>query len=129
MLNYFYKVKRVVKVQDGDTVTLELDLGFGVSVTHKFRLMDFDAPETYRPKTEAERKAGIRVKKYLKRLLNRKKGILLVESSKLGTYGRYNGRLWRAETNNVTIHKLGKSLNEQIINFMNKYKLTKEHCR
>jgi endonuclease YncB( thermonuclease family) len=42
---YEYKVKRVVKVVDGDTVDLELDLGFHCSITERFRLKDIDAPE------------------------------------------------------------------------------------
>ena len=46
---YEYKVKRVVKVVDGDTVDLELDVGFHMSITERFRLADINTPERGKP--------------------------------------------------------------------------------
>lgn len=41
---YDYTAK-CVRVVDGDTVDLEVDLGFGVTFTDRFRLFGIDAPE------------------------------------------------------------------------------------
>lgn len=42
---YDYAVQRVIKVVDGDTVDLSLDLGFYLSTGLRFRLLGCDAPE------------------------------------------------------------------------------------
>ena len=42
---YDYKVIRVIKVVDGDTCDLSLDLGFYLSTGMRFRLLGCDAPE------------------------------------------------------------------------------------
>jgi micrococcal nuclease len=44
---YHYKVKRILKVVDGDTVDVEIDLGFGISVSHRIRLKNINAPEVH----------------------------------------------------------------------------------
>lgn len=41
---YLYKVK-VLRVVDGDTVDLRVDLGFRTYMTLRFRLVNMDAPE------------------------------------------------------------------------------------
>lgn len=42
---YEYKVLEIIKVYDGDTCTLRLDCGFGVSVVQTIRLYGINAPE------------------------------------------------------------------------------------
>lgn len=32
---YIYKVKKILSVYDGDTITVEIDLGFGISKVEK----------------------------------------------------------------------------------------------
>ena len=46
---YEYLVKSIVKVVDGDTVDLELDLGFHCTITERFRLEGIDTPERGQP--------------------------------------------------------------------------------
>lgn len=54
MTPYAYKVI-VLRVIDGDTLVVDIDLGFGVWLHDQhLRLYDFDAPEVH-GKTEAER--------------------------------------------------------------------------
>ncbi len=48
-MNYDYRVRRVLRVVDGDTVDLELDLGFYLSGALRFRLLDVDTPERGQP--------------------------------------------------------------------------------
>lgn len=83
---YEYKafLKRVV---DGDTYDLIIDVGFSILIEHRFRLKGVDTPETWRPKTEAERVHGEAATVFVTKELTNKE--LIVSSSKLGIYGRY----------------------------------------
>ena len=83
---YHYKAK-VLRVVDGDTYDMEVDLGFDIRFTARFRLRGIDTPETWRPKTEAEREHGERATVFVKNLIEGKE--VRVYSSKLGIYGRY----------------------------------------
>lgn len=42
---YEYRVAEVVRVVDGDTIYVDLDLGFGVTKHAKVRLIGIDTPE------------------------------------------------------------------------------------
>ncbi len=44
---YTYRVLDVLRVIDGDTVDMRIDLGFGLSAAFRFRLIGVDAPEVY----------------------------------------------------------------------------------
>jgi micrococcal nuclease len=46
---YTYKVAGVVRVVDGDTVDLQLDLGFHTRSVQRFRLLNVDTPERGQP--------------------------------------------------------------------------------
>ena len=46
MAIYEYRAK-CIRVIDGDTVHLEVDLGFRMSCHHHFRLLGIDTPEQY----------------------------------------------------------------------------------
>lgn len=89
---YVYKCK-IINVVDADTVDAELDLGFGIKMTQRFRINDYDAPETWRPKSEAERIHGHEATTRAIQLLMGKD--LYLKSSKVpGIYGRYGGTIW-----------------------------------
>lgn len=55
MYNYKAIILRIV---DGDTVDAQVDVGFSIFINHRFRIHNFDAPESYRPKTLAEKEHG-----------------------------------------------------------------------
>lgn len=57
---------RVIEVKDGDTVKLELDLGFNTKYTDDFRIDGIDAPEISK---KATREAGLKAKAELVRIL------------------------------------------------------------
>ncbi len=87
---YIYKAT-VTKVIDGDTLDLEVDLGFSVKVEHRIRLHGVDAYETSLrgDTTEEEKQKGIEAKAFLiDRILN-KKVIIETVKDKKGKYGRY----------------------------------------
>ena len=53
---YEYENCKLVRVVDGDTYYIEVDVGFKMRTEQSFRLRGVDTPETYRPKSEEELK-------------------------------------------------------------------------
>jgi len=79
---YEYKAK-VVKVVDGDTVDVDIDLGFGVWLKNeRVRVMGIDTPES-RTRDKVEKVFGLAAKKRLKELLD-EDTILKTQVSKKG---------------------------------------------
>lgn len=79
---YEYKCK-IVKVIDGDTVDVDIDLGFGVWLNdERVRIMGIDTPES-RTRDAVEKKFGLAAKKRLKELLG-PTAILKTQVSKSG---------------------------------------------
>ena len=79
---YEYRVN-VVKVVDGDTVDVDIDLGFGMWIKdERVRIMGIDTPES-RTRDKVEKKFGLASKARLKELLG-KKAILKTQVSKKG---------------------------------------------
>lgn len=65
---YEYKAK-VVKVIDGDTVDVDIDLGFGIILSdERVRIMGIDTPES-RTRDKVEKTFGLAAKDRLKQLL------------------------------------------------------------
>ena len=89
---YEYAVKKIVKVVDGDTVDVEIDLGFSLTKKERIRLAGIDTPET-RTRDEEEKKLGIDAKEYLSMRLESSKN-LIVKTEKDGKYGRMLGWLF-----------------------------------
>jgi micrococcal nuclease len=79
---YEYRVN-VVKVVDGDTVDVDIDLGFGVWLKdERVRIMGIDTPES-RTSDKVEKKFGLAAKARLKSLLG-KQAILKTQVDKSG---------------------------------------------
>lgn len=95
-----YKYKGVIdRVVDADTVDATLEVGFGISVTQRFRINNYDAPETWRPRNAEEKKHGLEATERAKELLVEK--VLVFESSKIpGIYGRYSATIWLEDERN-----------------------------
>ena len=67
---YEYKAK-LLKVVDGDTVDVDIDLGFGVWLRNeRVRIMGIDTPES-RTRDKVEKLFGLAAKKRLKELLTK----------------------------------------------------------
>lgn len=89
---YEYHCK-VVDVYDGDTLTLQVDLGFRVMHEIKVRLLDIDTPEV----TGQERPEGLEAKMHVLKWLDHWTSLqpenqdwpFIVETSKTGKYGRW----------------------------------------
>ena len=79
---YEYKVK-VVRVIDGDTVDVDIDLGFGIWLRkERVRIMGIDTPES-RTRDKVEKAFGLASKAKLKELL-KNGAILKTQVSKKG---------------------------------------------
>jgi len=91
---YEYRVN-VIKVVDGDTVDVDIDLGFGVWLKgERVRIMGIDTPES-RTSDKVEKKFGLAAKARLKSLLG-KQAVLKTQVNKdgedmKGKFGRILG--------------------------------------
>jgi micrococcal nuclease len=84
---YNYRVKKIVSIYDGDTITVDIDLGFNVSMNkQKLRLYGINTPEV----RGEEREEGLKVRDYVR---NELVGLIdiYIESyyDKSGKYGRW----------------------------------------
>jgi micrococcal nuclease len=104
-VEYVYKCD-LVKVIDGDTVRLNVDLGFNMSFMSNFRLSDIDAPEI----RGEERPLGLESKNFLIEFLKDKE--LAIRARKYtGKYGRYIVELYaNGELANDTLVKEGHAI-------------------
>ena len=67
---YEYKAK-VVKIVDGDTVDVDIDLGFGVTLKdERVRIMGIDTPES-RTSDKVEKVFGLAAKERVKQLIEK----------------------------------------------------------
>ena len=79
---YEYRVK-IVKVVDGDTVDVDIDLGFGMWIKdERVRMMGIDTPES-RTRDKVEKKFGLAAKAKLKSILG-KTAVLKTQVNKHG---------------------------------------------
>ena len=79
---YEYKCE-ILKVVDGDTVDVDIDLGFGIWLKNeRVRIMGIDTPES-RTSDATEKKFGLASKSKLKSLLG-KTGVLKTQVNKKG---------------------------------------------
>jgi len=76
-MKYKEYTANVIRVIDGDTIEVMIDMGFGIKYTSKLRFLDFDAPETYRPSCQEEKEAGRHAKMYLYDRLSKLESVTL----------------------------------------------------
>jgi micrococcal nuclease len=107
MFEYRCIVRRVV---DGDTVDVDIDLGFGVWMQNqRIRMYGIDTPES-RTRDLEEKKYGLAAKDFLVGMLDDPSGITLkTHKDGKGKFGRILGELWR------TTNYADKSVNEYMI--------------
>lgn len=82
---YEYSAK-VTKIVDGDTIDVDIDLGFGVTLKQRVRLNGIDAPET-RTKNKEEKELGLKAKRITEEYIRGAK-IIVIRTYKDDMYGR-----------------------------------------
>ena len=105
---YEYHVKKVNKVVDGDTIDVDIDLGFDISFSSRVRLAGIDTPES-RTTDLKEKALGVEVKEKIKKEIAAAKEIVIKTEKPDSSekYGRILGWLF-LDGNTV-------SLNQQLI--------------
>lgn len=95
-----YEYKAVVeRVLDADTFSLNLDLGFHISIRHNVRLLGIDAYETklIRGATVEEVVIGKTGKEWVKKWLIGKEVTVTTKKDSTDKYGRYLCEMWIVE--------------------------------
>ena len=92
---YHYKAK-AERVIDGDTLDVNIDLGFKITTVQRIRLAGINTPETYNVKKDTEEyRKGIAAKHYLEQRLADNNNQILIETEKeTEKYGRYIRTVW-----------------------------------
>ena len=105
---YEYRVKKLIAVIDGDTIDVDIDLGFDISLMKRVRMAGIDTPES-RTSDKFEKTLGLEAKEYLKKHIKDATSIVikteLPDSSE--KYGRILG--W------IYVDGGTKSINETMI--------------
>ena len=92
---YEYKAT-VTKVYDGDTITVDFDLGFGIILKKQtIRLFGINTPEV----RGAEKADGIISRDALRQRILGKQVIIKTSKDKKGKYGRWLGEVFVADEN------------------------------
>jgi micrococcal nuclease len=106
---YEYRVKKVNKIVDGDTIDVDIDLGFDISFSSRVRLAGIDTPES-RTTDLKEKALGLEVKEKIKKELAAAKDVVIKTEKPDSSekYGRILG--W------VFLDGAEVSLNQKLIN-------------
>lgn len=106
---YEYRVKQILGIVDGDTIDVDIDLGFSVSFTQRVRLAGIDTPES-RTKDLTEKKLGLESKEFLKHSLEGAENVVIRTEKPDSTekYGRILGWLF--------VNGESESLNQKMVN-------------
>lgn len=106
MYEYRVEIKRVV---DGDTVDVDIDLGFGIWMKNeRIRLYGIDTPES-RTRDLEEKKYGLAAKMFLENMLDDTKIIMKTNKDAEGKFGRILGTFWR------TTNYADQSINDYLV--------------
>lgn len=101
---YEYRVKNISRVVDGDTIDVDIDLGFNISYSKRVRLAGIDTPES-RTSDKFEKSLGLESKEYLKHKLKDAK-VIVIKTEKPDSsekYGRILGWLY-VDENTVSVN-------------------------
>ena len=88
---YTYKAK-LDRVIDGDTIDVNIDLGFDISVKKRVRFTGINTPES-RTRDLEEKKLGLAAKDRVKSILA-ENDTFIIESKEVGKFGRVLGEIF-----------------------------------
>ena len=102
--DFSYRVNKVTKVVDGDTIDVILDMGFDIMYKQRVRLFGIDTPES-RTRDLEEKKYGLLSKKFLQEHLKSASRIAIktYKGDETGKFGRILGDVW---CDGVSVNKL-----------------------
>jgi micrococcal nuclease len=90
--DFSYRVDKVTKIVDGDTIDVMLDLGFDIKYKSRVRLFGIDTPES-RTRDKVEKKYGLLSKKFLQEQIKKSKRVTIktYKGDETGKFGRILG--------------------------------------
>ena len=93
--DFSYRVNKVTKVVDGDTIDVIIDLGFDIMYKSRVRLFGIDTPES-RTRDLVEKKYGLMSKDFLKDALKNADKIVIKthKGEETGKFGRILGEIF-----------------------------------
>lgn len=90
-LNFYTYRAIVTAVHDGDTCTVDIDLGFAIWMKNqKLRLYGINAPEM----TGIQKEDGIKSRNYISSMILGKEIIIETQKDKTEKYGRWLATIW-----------------------------------
>ena len=93
--DFSYRINKVTKIVDGDTIDVLLDMGFDIKYKSRVRLFGIDTPES-RTRDLVEKKYGLMSKKFLQEALSKgtKRIIKTHKGEETGKFGRILGEIF-----------------------------------
>ena len=86
--NLFHYRSRVTRVVDGDTIDVELDLGFNIKLSERVRFVGVNAPES-RTRDLEEKERGLAAKDFVGRWLLEHAGMNPIIQTSLDGRGKF----------------------------------------
>jgi len=93
--DFSYRINKVTKVIDGDTIDVIIDMGFDILYKSRVRLFGIDTPES-RTRNLEEKKRGLISKKFLTDKIKSAKKLTIKthKGSETGKFGRILGEVF-----------------------------------
>jgi len=93
--DFSYRINKVTKIVDGDTIDVLLDMGFDIKYQSRVRLFGIDTPES-RTRNKEEKVRGLLSKAYLKNAIKKAKKLTIKthKGSETGKFGRILGEIF-----------------------------------
>ena len=93
--DFSYRINKITKIVDGDTIDVLLDMGFDIKYKSRVRLFGIDTPES-RTRNKEEKVRGLLSKVYLKELLKKAKKLTIKthKGSETRKFGRILGEIF-----------------------------------
>ena len=113
--DFSYRVNKVIKVVDGDTIDVILDMGFDIMYKQRVRLFGIDTPES-RTRDKVEKKFGLISKDYVKKRCPVGSKVIIGThvGDERGKFGRILGEVFAIDKETNVIEET--SINRKMIN-------------
>lgn len=101
MKDFYIRRAKLIRVIDGDTLEMEIDLGFHITIVNRVRLARIDAPEMRSRSAEERLKAHL-AKTYVEAWFakaHEEGEWVIIRSEKGDSFGRYIAELYTPLTN------------------------------
>lgn len=98
---------RCLRVVDGDTLDLELDLGFRLTIRQRIRILSIDAPEVHAAAEDVRQRAAAATARLRELVMVDGEWPLLVVTEKPDSFGRWLASVWvrRNGAENLSVGK------------------------